>query len=96
MLLAGTCSVAPASDTVLTFTGGDNLGLTVAGDGSSAFVLRDTSTYAGAANVTGGIRLQVGDGPSGALAGSGAVTVKRPTKTGRRLDFGDVIGIKFL
>lgn len=93
----------PASDRVLTFTGGvtltggdrtltqnsgadtvisgaisdggDNLGLTIAGNGSGAVVLSGTSTYAGATNITGGSRLQVGDGTSGALAGAGAVTV---------------------
>ena len=55
--------------------GGNNHGLTIAGNGSSAVVLSGTSTYTGATNVTGGSRLQVGDGTSGALNGAGAVTV---------------------
>ncbi len=66
------------ADTVITGTisdGGNNLGLTIAGNGGSAVVLSGTSTYTGATNVTGGSRLQVGDGTSGALSGGGAVNV---------------------
>ena len=55
--------------------GGNNLGLTIAGNGASAVVLSGTSTYAGVTNVTDGSRLQVGDGTSGALDGAGAVNV---------------------
>ena len=55
--------------------GGNNLGLTIAGNGASAVILSGTSTYTGATNVTGGSWLQVGDGTSGSLTGAGAVNV---------------------
>ncbi|MFC5454926.1 beta strand repeat-containing protein [Prosthecobacter fluviatilis] len=53
--------------------GGNNLGLTIAGSGTSAVVLSGTSTYTGATQVNGST-LQVGSNGTG-TSGTGAVTV---------------------